>query len=144
MVSAEVANGIQYVQDQIRAKHPELAEGFEFAISTCYVKPATTAPAEAAPAAAPAAQLPGEADAGKREQARAARSATVQTTLPAAAPAEMPVEADDARHGATQRGRTLAPGHERDGGDKPRTQTRSPRGAPKLDKDGADGSNRDL
>ena len=97
---------------------------------------ATTAPAAATPAtrpvpepqghtaAAPAAQLPEGASAGKREQVRA--------------PADTPVEAGDARLGAAQRGRTLVPGHERDGGDKPRSASRSPHGAPRVDNDGAD------
>ena len=54
------------------------------------------------------------------------------------APAETPVEPNDAEHGVTQRGRTLAPGHERDGGAKPRSASRSLHGAPRVDNDGTD------
>ena len=122
-ISDETAKSIQLVLDQIRDKHPELATGFKFAMDTCF-KQATAEPAGAAAAAAPAAQLPEEAGVGKREQVRA--------------PADTPVEADGAGLGVAQRGRALAPGHEQDSGDEPRTQTRSPRGAPKLGKNGAD------
>ena len=79
MVSTEVANSIQYVLGEIRAKLPQdIARGFEFAISSCYVKPASVP--DTLPATGPGTPSSAAAAAASAAEAAAAEEADARST----------------------------------------------------------------